>query len=958
MTKYYDFEGGNYTDSPAWTVGTGSITVDDEVVKEGSYSARNSTSGNAAYFYNTNSISYDGNTITWNIWVRYTTTSGNIDTSRFDNASSAYIAALHIVSGTWTGYHSGGSSSLTGTDNTPDANVWYRLKITHNNSTNKVNYYVYDTGENLLCSLTDQDEHATGDITKISLYFDADAGKTYYDFIYLNEDPPNKGVFDDFESNSFSGNPSWSATRNTWSVQSTTKYEGNYGLKGEQTEVNSAVITNSSWCNNEVNFWVYFTSDSLAEIIDYAAGNVPVCNYEGSSSNVGAIDINDDGEWVGLKSGGSEILVGSDNTPDADTWYRVRFVYASNKVNYYIYNTSGTELCKKEDLTPNNTNDLDSITVYGYGDSTYYDYFWMDEYPGPESYEENLTDVVTLADSVTKKVSKTLSDSLTLAEVFDKTYNAKKTLSEQLTLYDADTKLFSKTVSDALSLEDVKQTSVDKSLSDAITLVDSKALKTSLVKEDVLTIAEATAKSFSITLSDSVSLNEETTKSSSKTISNSLELVDEINRNTSKSFSDALTLAEEVSVKTIVIKTLTDSMSLSDEVGPFSVGKALSDELTLYDADYKDFFKVISEAFSIEDEVNKSSSRSLASAFSLEDSVSKSGGKVVSDELSLDEVLTKTYSGVRILSDALVLSDSSFNAFSRVLSDSLTLEDAVGRGFTKTVSDELSLSDSVLKEVKRVVEDSVVLQDVLTKSLSKTLSDSLTIAEEAAAGPEKTLLDSLTLSDASTKKVSKVLVDSIAFAEQLTPTQFIELTDSLTLSDAKTISPGKVLSDSLSIAESISGSYSVVLSDSLALDDEISSEQKEFLSDMQTDFDTILSDVPFEEQVKWERVSETEDEMGHVDSSTTSQKQILLIIQPITEKDRDLLGRGISVSSHMKAYARHVYRVGSELIGIKTGDFLTRANGDQYIVEKIIGKYAGDSVEVFRKLILRAVDDD
>lgn len=130
------------------------------------------------------------------------------------------------------------------------------------------------------------------------------------------------------------------------------------------------------------------------------------------------------------------------------------------------------------------------------------------------------------------------------------------------------------------------------------------------------------------------------------------------------------------------------------------------------------------------------------------------------------------------------------------------------------------------------------------------------------------------------------------------------------------------------------------------------------ITEIQGDFDTIMTDLPYSTSVTWVRNASTEDEMGRENArSETFSATIDIIMQPVTEKDRDIIALGISVSGHMKAYAKRKYSTSAGDKSIKTGDFITSADSSEYIVEKIIGKFGGqtDGFEVFRKLILRQV---
>ena len=183
--------------------------------------------------------------------------------------------------------------------------------------------------------------------------------------------------------------------------------------------------------------------------------------------------------------------------------------------------------------------------------------------------------------------------------------------------------------------------------------------------------------------------------------------------------------------------------------------------------------------------------------------------------------------------------------------------------------------------------------------------------------------------------------------------------DIVTLADSYAVLPKKSLTDVVTIAESIGFGFFETVTDVVSLSDSVSSELKEFLSDMQADFETILSDVPFSETVTWSRASKTEDEMGRISGSSSWTKEINVIIQPITEKDKDVLPAGIRVTGYVKAYVRWQYKVSDAVgwVSVRTGDTFIRDDGNEYMVEKIIGKYGGAKTEVFRKLILREIDN-
>ena len=113
------------------------------------------------------------------------------------------------------------------------------------------------------------------------------------------------------------------------------------------------------------------------------------------------------------------------------------------------------------------------------------------------------------------------------------------------------------------------------------------------------------------------------------------------------------------------------------------------------------------------------------------------------------------------------------------------------------------------------------------------------------------------------------------------------------------------------------------------------------------------------ENVTWARTSLTKDEFGRAsDSSETFSETIEVLIQPITEKDKDIQTKGIAITGHMKAFVKPSYDLtGGGSSAPKVGDTFTRADGQLYEVETIVGKYAGSNIEVFRKIVLREIDN-
>jgi len=131
------------------------------------------------------------------------------------------------------------------------------------------------------------------------------------------------------------------------------------------------------------------------------------------------------------------------------------------------------------------------------------------------------------------------------------------------------------------------------------------------------------------------------------------------------------------------------------------------------------------------------------------------------------------------------------------------------------------------------------------------------------------------------------------------------------------------------------------------------------LTSMQDDLASVFSDIPFERQVTWVRKTLTEDEFGRESASSDEFSQtISVVLQSITERDREVTGLGISVKGLKKAYVKHIYLTNAGSKYVEVGDFITDPKGTEFIVVKVAGKRKGQSTEIFRKVIVKKTGED
>ena len=269
-----------------------------------------------------------------------------------------------------------------------------------------------------------------------------------------------------------------------------------------------------------------------------------------------------------------------------------------------------------------------------------------------------------------------------------------------------------------------------------------------------------------------------------KTVTDSLALTDAVSAiKVSLALTDTLALSDAVSVYTgLVSKTITDSLSLTDAAPNIKALFALTDVLSLADALPSGTPKAY---------------LSLTDSLSLADALPSGTPKAfipVSDNLNLTDAI----SAIKVLLS---------------LADTLSLTEAIivyTGAITKTVTDNLSLTDAT-PGIKAflTVADALSLAESLSLKASLTVNDTLALAEAISLIGKVSITDALALVDQIPAILAKLsLGDTLSINEALTLKVYTSILDSLDLLDTVNVYTGLVsrtITDDLYISEANMG---------------------------------------------------------------------------------------------------------------------------------------------------------
>jgi len=112
------------------------------------------------------------------------------------------------------------------------------------------------------------------------------------------------------------------------------------------------------------------------------------------------------------------------------------------------------------------------------------------------------------------------------------------------------------------------------------------------------------------------------------------------------------------------------------------------------------------------------------------------------------------------------------------------------------------------------------------------------------------------------------------------------------------------------------------------------------------------------QSVTLRKVAETLDGHGHMETEANTDVAITGLLQPISEKDKEILKIGEFRSGDFKGYFKYKYTVDSTDYTVEVGDIVIDWNNIQWRVLKLYGRWSWGETEVYRKCLLRRITTD
>jgi hypothetical protein len=474
-----------------------------------------------------------------------------------------------------------------------------------------------------------------------------------------------------------------------------------------------------------------------------------------------------------------------------------------------------------------------------------------------------LTESVALSETFTKKRTKTLTDAVASAETFKKQFNKSYTESvlgaDSMATLVLKTKTFTESISSSETVAQVKT----KTLADSISSGDS--VSTGGTHNYTVTLTDAIGTTDSVTkvvaskksLSDPVGTSDIITKGLAAAKSDPISTSDSVAKAqlSTKSLSDSIT--ESDSIAKARTKTVTDSIGTSETI---VTGKSYSETETINPSDTvaKSFTKTLTESIATSDSIPKATkTKKLTESIFTNDIVSVGGSHAYAVMLT-DTILTSDTKATGGLTDKGYwengkitdrgkyvlgnLTEQGYKIFSSGGTAQFTVQYIQGtRSYTATLTDTVAASDSITKGKSSVLNDSASINDSIstgsTHSYSATFTDTFNTTDSVSKRITafKTLTESITTADTEYEKKSMTISDSITETDTVKKLKSMTFNESITSSDTVNKLKSITFTESITSNDTVNEAKTKKLTDSISSNDSLATGSTRYNTAILTD---------------------------------------------------------------------------------------------------------------------------
>lgn len=189
------------------------------------------------------------------------------------------------------------------------------------------------------------------------------------------------------------------------------------------------------------------------------------------------------------------------------------------------------------------------------------------------------------------------------------------------------------------------------------------------------------------------------------------------------------------------------------------------------------------------DTIIKSIGKSISDSLNLTDNISRAVSFIKTETLNLSDNISKSIGYIRNFTDTLNLSESISKSifYIKEFIDTLNLSDNVNKATSFIKAETLNLTDSIQKSLSLLKTETLTLSDNISKGIGVIKSEIITLSEDFAKNFVKllTLTDTLNLSDNISKSVGyfKELIDTLNLSDNISKSFATVKTELLTLTD-------------------------------------------------------------------------------------------------------------------------------------------------------------------------------